>query len=143
MPKDMLVEIICKEFERIEYGEFFELFKEKCKDELKRKKRTLHAEYFVSDVTIFYGRSGFCVETDKESILEIFVPLNLEKIFKFFHIQTETIACEDEQDVLNRINEILSEKFNTEIAKRCIDILQNLFQCYRERKEIKRILKYL
>ena len=122
IPKDVLVELVCKNFNNLSIKELGQIYRDKCWKEMEKYRKILERSYFVSkSFRIEYRKGGIYIE-------------NLEFGDFYREIYIEDIALADEYDkslcfqtlelLLIRIREmLLNEKISIEEVMKLIHML--------------------
>ncbi len=135
LPKDVLVELVCKSFNNISIKELGELYRNKCIDEIDKYKEILNKVYRIEDLKIIIGTGIICVLTDnwqfKIDILDYTISDKNDK----------WVSCRDLQDLLEKIHEFFSEKFAEEKIIRIMNTIQKIITTYNDKKEAKKYIR--
>jgi hypothetical protein len=145
IPKDILVELVCKSFDNLSYEEILTIFKSKAKSELQKKKEFLLKIHVHLDFIVQFGSRYLILRKipEPDSILEVLLPRNITEKCIFINIGIKTIGCKTEIEMIDCLSQILLENANREQVNNIIALFQSLIQCYNDRRKIKNILKLI
>ena len=145
LPKDLLVELVCKNFDNVSCEQMLEIYQKKAENELIKKKEFLSKKHLVPNTDIFIELDSriFIFQRESGSLdIEVLLPRGMQNCI-FINIDGRTIGCKDENEMTSCLNEILGENFNQNIVNNIISLFLSLIRCYYDRKRIKKSLKFL
>ena len=134
LPKDILIELVCKIFDNISIKELGELYKKKCIDKIDKYKEILTNTYHIEDLEISFWRGVISVTTENFHLKIDIVDYTIaDKNDKWF-------SCENLQGLLERIHTIISERFSEDKIIQIINSIQTIITAYKDKKEVKKFI---
>lgn len=145
LPKDLLVELVCKNFDNVSCEQMLEIYQKKAENELIKKKEFLSKKHLVPNTDIFIELDSriFIFQRESGSLdIEVLLPRGMQNCI-FINIDGRTIGCENENDMAACLSKILLENLDEHIVNNIMSLLLSLIRLYNERKQIKKILNMI
>lgn len=147
VPKDILIQLVCKSFDNLSFEELLTIFMIRTKVEL-QKKRDFLLKFSVVPASNFIIQfdSGYLILrkiTEPDHILEVLLSKNIDEKCILINIGMKTIGCKSENEMNNCLNRFLSEIVDQEQVNTLMASFHSLVQCYKDKIKIKNFLKLI
>ena len=132
LPKDILVELVCKNFDRLSVKELGEIYQKKCCKELNRYREILDKTHRAGKINIEYVKGVIHIDdTSGDFYKEIYISdLSMEDDCG------ETIRFKSMELLLIQFQEImLKENFDAKTINDVMKIIRMLFKIYYEKQD--------
>ena len=135
VPKDILVECVCKNFNNFSVEELGEIYRNRCIDEINKIKEIL-TTYHIKDLRVQY-RSGYIhLHASEEFHYEIDI------INYIIHSEeNDEIRCEQLPELLIAIRKIISVRYTEEICLKVMNLIQKIIDAYDSKKKLKKFIR--
>ena len=135
VPKDILVELVCKNFSNLSVEKLGEIYRNRCIDEINKIKEIL-TTYHIKDLTVEYRGSFIHLDASEDFHYEIDI---------FYYIihseENDAIHCEHLNKLLIAIRKIISVRYTEEICLKIMNLIQEIIDAYDSKKKLKKCIR--
>ena len=138
LPKDVLVEFVCKNFNNLSVKEFGQLYREKCLKEMNKYRGILDKSYSIGGFLVNYKKGGIIYVAKYVGFYrEIYIVDN-----RMEDMYGNSFAFQNMELLLIELRQILvNEKFKSEEIDESIKLIEMLVKTYCGKKEMKKDIK--
>ena len=134
IPKDILVELVCKNFSNFSVEELGEIYRNRCIDEINKIKEIL-TTYHIKDLIVECRGDFIHLDASEDFHYEI------DFLDYIIHSEDDEIHCENLAELFIAIHKIVSVRYTEEICLRIMNLIQKIIATYNNKKKLKKFIR--
>ena len=134
VPKDILVELVYKNFSNLSVEKLGEIYRNRCIDEINKIKEIL-TTYHIKDLTV-ESRGGFIHLDSSENF-----HYEIDFMDYIIYSENDEIHCEHLNKLLIAIRKIISVRYTEEICLKIMNLIQKIIDAYDSKKKLKKFIR--
>ena len=126
LPKDILVEIVCKNFNNLNVEELCQIYNNRCMQEMDRYRKIIKSVYIVDDLHLKYR--------------EKFIYFDAPKKFHY-EINIDCFIHNDQPELLSAFRKLISVQYTEERCAEIMSFFQKIIAARRNKKKLKNFIR--